>query len=163
MALPYTLSFQELPDRGSVTGFDHFQVTGTGWGALLVVGCAAVFTGFSIGWLFAVALEAVAFALAVLLLQLLRFSVVIERTGLRLERSFLSVVYSRQSCPDIHRAEFIVNGTGDWGDEGSWPGPRYCEIAAPNWSDAFVGTPRDAEAVCQFLANQAARLGRSVE
>lgn len=158
MPRSYSLTFEELPHRAAVVGFDHFQATVAGWITLTVVLCAVVVGAFSSDWRIVAALGAAAFIVACAVVQLLRFKLVIERTGIVLERSFLGVVYSRQSCADPEAAEFMVNGTGDWGDDGTWPGSRYCEVMAPGWSDACIGTPKTAETVCMFLANQRARV-----
>jgi hypothetical protein len=92
---------------------------------------------------------------AMLFVQFFRFKVVLSATGIEFERCWAGIRYARLSLK-LDSTTFKVWGTGDWGEEGSWPIRQFCEISPNGESrqDLAIGTPRMANTIAQFLNAQ---------
>jgi hypothetical protein len=152
--------FEKTQHGASVSGFDHFQALMTCLVGFFVIASAFAAVIFSFRWGRLLPPCAAAFAVIFVLAQFLRFRFVLARDAATLERSWAGIVYSRRQVADIRKLVFIVNGTGDFGDEGPWPGSHYCEIGGLGFSDAFIGSPAAAQAICNFLSDERTRLLR---
>jgi len=91
--------------------------------------------------------------------QFLRFKITLSAAGVELQRTWAGIRYARLLVK-LDSTNFEVWGTGDWGDDGSWPIRAFCELS-PNGQkreDLTIGTPRMANTIAQFLNAHKTRL-----
>jgi hypothetical protein len=153
------VTFEVSPDRATASGFDHSAAFMLFIYALTLDCVAVAYVIAYRGWRIGLASGAAAIVASLALGQLFRFHLAIHPTEIVLTRRWLGVPYKRLRC-DVGTSRFRVWGTGDYGDEGDWPAQRYCELEPDGRSnqDICLGSPSNAEALCEFLTAQAARL-----
>jgi hypothetical protein len=157
--MQYAMRVSAVEFAAEATGFDHFSAVVAMW---VTVGgvfpWVVVPAFFALHWTTVLVATVVAALAALLLVLLLRYRIRVLPGEVIIERYWVGIRYKRVAVPNGDRLEFIVMGTGDWGDDGPWPGRHYCEIASPGTSDLFVGTPGKAEELALWLSFQARRL-----
>ena len=146
----------------AVAGFDHYSALFNWFGvAGGLLPWLAVPAFFAMPWLTALAWTTAALVALSILVLPFQFRISITPTEIVLERLWAGVRYKRFVIPNNSELRFVVNGTGDWNDEGMWPGKHYCEVMSPGMSDLMVGTPGKAEELAAWLASNAQRVAHS--
>ncbi|QTN29499.1 hypothetical protein HZ993_06685 [Rhodoferax sp. AJA081-3] len=146
----------------AVAGFDHFSAVFTWFGvAGGLLPWLVVPAFFAMPWLTALSWTAATLLVLSILVLPFRFRISITPTEIVFERSWAAVWYKRVEIPNNSETRFVVNGTGDWNDEGMWPGKHYCEVVSPGTSELMFGTPGKAEQLAAWLASNAQRVARS--
>jgi hypothetical protein len=146
-------------DSAVVTGFDHSTAVFNWWGAAagLLPWAAIPALFLTQWWIASLGILGAAGTLALAMLPL-RYRVTVRADTVELERSWAGLVYKRVVLSNEPGLRFEVWGTGDWGEEGTWPGEHYCELISLGKSDLTVGTPREAEELARWSTLQAQRL-----
>lgn len=142
-----------------VSDFDHSSAVFNWFGiAGGVLPWLVVPAFFAMPWLKALLCTLGALAALSLLVLPFHYRISVLPTRIVLDRSWAGIRYKRIAVPNNPELRFVVSGTGDWGEEGMWPGKHYCEIVSPGQSDLMVGSQRQAEELAVWLASQAQRV-----
>lgn len=145
-----------------VAGFDHSSAVFNWFGiAGGILPWLLVPAFFAMPWLTALMWTTAALVALSILVLPFQYRVSIDPTEIVLERFWAGFRYKRVDIPNNSELQFFVNGTGDWNDEGMWPGKHYCEVMSPGKSELMVGTPGKAEELAAWLASNAQRVARS--
>ncbi|MBQ0936452.1 hypothetical protein [Ideonella paludis] len=142
-----------------VAGFDHSSAVFNWFGIAGGVLPWLIVPGFfAMPWQTAFLCTLVALAALSLLVLPFRYQVSVHPNNIVIERWWAGIRYKRVNVPNNQDLRFMVNGTGDWNDEGMWPGKHYCEVVSPGQSDLMIGNPSRAEELAVWLASQAHRV-----
>ncbi|MEK7485184.1 MAG: hypothetical protein AABZ60_12735 [Planctomycetota bacterium] len=154
------ISFQSLQQSAIVSGFDFSRA----WNMRFNLSLIFIPLGF---WLYIA--EVLSFyedlVMAILIFSFIflwtgtfRFSVEITPSEVILIRSRLSQIYERKT-QDFAKTRFEIWGTGDWGDEGSFPIKHFCEIQYDMKVEGeIIGSPSNAKEINEFLRKEYQRI-----
>ena len=154
--------FSTSPNSAEVSGFDHSSAVFNWYGIVGGVFPYLVVPALlALPWRTALLSSIGAAAMLALAMLPLRYRVCVSARSIVLKRSWAGYTYKRIEVPNGPRLQFLVLGTGDWNDEGVWPGAHYCEIVSPEQSELHIGTPGGAVEMAAWLSAQASRVACS--
>ena len=153
------LRYEAEATSARVVGFDHSSAVFNWFGiAGGVLPWLVVPAFFALPWLTALLCTVGALAALSVLVLPFHHRVTVHPTKVVLDRLWAGVRYKRVEVPNTPELRFVVNGTADWNEEGTWPAKHYCEIVSLGQSDLMVGTPGRAEELAAWLGMQAHRV-----